>query len=303
MATTIRFGGYQGPQSVHTRAAQVFRSVIGNATNNEVVVELQANVTDDGRAAADLLTMVSEGELDICYFSSSYLTKRVPALAAIDLPFHFTSRAAAYAMLDGQVGTMMAADVSRATNYEVLGFWDNGFRHISNSERAIERAQDCNGLRLRTLNNAFHQTVFRALGFIPETIDVRDLVPAIKANRIDAQENPLTNIVNFGIHEFQPHITLTGHFFGAAVLLCNKERWRSWPAELSAIVRDAATQATTSQRQYAEQDDTTCLERLQQAGITPHTLTSEGQDSFHAALSDLKNMQMENLPVEISRLI
>ena len=303
MTTTIRFGGYQGPQSVHTRAAQVFASAIASTTANDVVVDLQANVTTEGHAAADLLTMVSEGKLDICYFSSSYLTEQVPALAAIDLPFHYASREAAYAMLDGQVGTRMAEDVARSTNYEVLGFWDNGFRHISNGVRPIRTAKDCQGLRLRTLNNSFHQSVFRALGFIPETIDVRDLVPAIKANRIDAQENPLTNIVNFGIHEFQPYITLTSHFFGSALLLCNKERLRSWPVDLSAVIRDAASQATASQREFAEQDDASCLNRLYEAGIEPHVPSTQELESFQVASSDLKGTQIKKLPSEISNLV
>ena len=185
----------------------------------------------------------------------------------------------------------------------VLGFWDNGFRHISNSVRPIRRAIDCQGLRLRTLNNAFHQSVFRALGFSPETIDVRDLLPAIKANRIDAQENPLTNIVNFGIHEFQPHITLTSHFFGSALLLCNQDCLRAWPADLSSVIRDAAQQATQSQRQFADQDDASCLSRLHEAGIRPHIPSAEELESFQTAVDGLKSQQLEQLPAEISQLI
>lgn len=300
MTTTIRFGGYQGPQSVHTRAAEVFRSTIASAVSGSVSVELRGNITTDGQAAADLLTMVSEGELDMCYFSSSYLTDEVPALSAIDLPFHFATRKAAYEMLDGPVGRLMAEEVAQSTNYEVLGYWDNGFRHISNSVRPIRSAADCSGLRLRTLNNDFHQRVFRALGFLPETIDVRDLVPAIKANRIDAQENPLTNIVNFGIHEFQPHVTLTSHFFGSALLLCNRERLRSWPADLAALVRQAAAVATVSQRQFAEHDDASCLNRLKEAGIVPYTPSAEELESFQDCLSGLKDELLNRLPGSIS---
>lgn len=303
LTLTIRFGGYQGPQSVHTRAAQEFSSAIATAAGTDVVVELQENVTEGGRAAADLLTMVAQDELDICYFSSSYLTKQVSALGAVDLPFHFTNRNDAYAMLDGPVGNLMAEDVARSTNYEVLGYWDNGFRHISNSIRPILSADDCTGMRLRTLDNAFHQKVFRALGFIPTTIDVRDLVPAIKANQVDAQENPLTNIVNFGIHEFQPYVTLTSHFFGSAVLLCNRKRLQSWPAEIASVVRDAATHATACQRQFAEEDDDTCLRRLHDAGIAPHTLNAGERASFQDRLTTLKDEQLAALPVEISDLI
>lgn len=303
MPTTIRFGGYQGPLSVHTRAAQSFQATVAEASGREVVVELEANVTETGRAAADLLTMVAGDELDICYFSSSYLTRQVPALGAIDLPFHFANRRDAYAMLDGPVGDIMAEDVARSTNYEVLGFWDNGFRHLSNSVRPIHTADDCAGLRLRTLDNAFHQDVFRALGFTPKTIDVRDLVPAIKDGEVDAQENPLTNIVNFGIHELQPHITLTGHFFGSAVLLANRARIEAWQDDVAALVRTAAAEATTLQRQFADEDDTSCLSRLEEAGITPHTPNSEQLKSFQNRVAHLKNAQLDGLPGRLSDLV
>ncbi len=303
MTTTIRFGGYQGPQSVHTRAAHEFRSALNRAAGPDVVVEMQENVTDNGRAAADLLTMVAQGDLDICYFSSSYLTTEAPSLAALDLPFHFVSRQSAYDLLDGSIGKLIADDVARATRYEVLDYWDNGFRHLSNSIRPILSANDCDGLRLRTLNNDFHQKVFRALGFIPTTIDVRDLVPAIKENRVDAQENPLTNIVNFGIHELQPHITLTGHFFGVALLLCNRERLQSWPADVSVIVKDAAAHATVCQRRFAAQDDASCLNRLEEAGITPITPNVHEMQSFQDRLSGLKEEQLERLPRRISELV
>lgn len=303
MTLTIRFGGYQGPQSVHTRAAEVFRAAVTEAAGPDINVDLLANVTESGRAAADLLTMVAQDELDICYFSSSYLTTEVPALSAIDLPFHYANRDDAYALLDGPVGALMAEDVARQTNYEVLGFWDNGFRHLSNSQRPIRQADDCRGLRLRTLNNAFHQDVFRALGFAPMTIDVRDLVPAIKANEVDAQENPLTNIVNFGIHELQPHVTLTSHFFGVALLLCNRERLQAWPADVSAAVRQAAAKATASQRTFANEDDATCLQRLQDAGITPHTPDAAEMKTFRDRLTGLKQQQLDTLPDRIAALL
>lgn len=303
MPTTIRFGGYQGPLSVHTRAAQAFQSAVADAAGHEVIVELDANITETGRAAADLLTMVAGDELDICYFSSSYLTRQVPALGAIDLSFHFANRDAAYALLDGPVGAIMTEEVAHATNYEVLGFWDNGFRHLSNSVRPIHTADDCAGLRLRTLDNPFHQDVFRALGFTPRTIDVRDLVPAIKAGDVDAQENPLTNIVNFGIHELQPHITLTSHFFGSAILLANRARLESWPGDVAALVRSAAAEATTLQRRFADEDDTSCLRRLAEAGITPHIPDGEQLQGFQDRVSHLKHAQLDGLPGRIADLV
>ena len=229
--------------------------------------DLQENVTAAGRKAADLLTMTANGELDLCYFSSSYLAARVPALNLFDLPFQFSDRAQAYASID-RVGDSLAESIAAATGYRVLGFWDNGIRHISNSRHAIVTPADCRGLTIRTLDNALHQRVFAALGFKPVTIDVKDLVAAVRERRVDAQENPLTNLINFQLHKTHRFVTLTGHFFGVALVLCNKQRFDSWPADVQAALREAVAAATVIQRQEAEREDEICLKELLADGVT-----------------------------------
>ena len=176
-----------------------------------IAIELTDNVTAAGRRADELLTMTEGDELDICYFSSSYLAGRVPSLELFDRPFRFADREAAYAALDGAAGRRMTEDVTRATGFRALGFWDNGFRHISNGRHPIRRPADCAGLRIRTLDNAMHQAFFRRLGFEPVFIDVKDLIAAVADGTVDAQENPLTNILNFELHRHHPFVSLTAH--------------------------------------------------------------------------------------------
>jgi hypothetical protein len=129
-----------------------------------VEVELTPNITEQGRKASDLLTLVEGGELDLCYFSSSYLAGRVPSLRVLDLPFLVTDRERAYWALDGDLGKRLADDIGTATGFRVLAYWDNGFRHFSNRLRPIRHPRDCQGMKIRTLDNALHQQVFRALG-------------------------------------------------------------------------------------------------------------------------------------------
>src|SRR5262249_46352675 len=157
--------------------------------------------------------------------SSSYLAGRVPSLRLLDLPFLVSDRARAYEALDGPLGDRLAADIAGVTGYRVLGFWDNGFRHFSNRLRPIRHPRACRGLRIRTLDNELHQQVFRQLGFEPVTIDVKDLPAAVASGQIDAQENPLTNTLNFALHRTHRHISLTSHFFGVALLLVNREHF------------------------------------------------------------------------------
>ncbi len=232
----IRFGGYQPPASVHNKAAEVFGNTLATRLGDDVAFSLDGNIIASGHQAADLLRFVEHGELTLCYFSASYLAERVPAFALLDLPFLLNHRPMAYAALDGPLGQHLAEQLEAHTGFRLLGWWDNGFRHLSNRVRPIQNPGDCRGLRIRTLMSDLHQDVFRRLGFEPVPLDVKDLLASVKSGSIDAQENPLTNIYNFGIHEHHRYITLSGHFFGAAVLLCHRASYDAWPADMQQAV-------------------------------------------------------------------
>jgi len=258
---------------------------------DDLELSVEPDITTQGRRAADLWSMVAGDELDICYFSASYLADQVPDLGLLDLPFEIADRAQAYAVLDGPIGRYLADRVAATTPYRVLGFWDNGFRNLSNRLRPIIEPKDCEGLRLRTLDNAFHQQVFQALGFKPSVLDVRDLLPAVVEGRIDAQENPLTNTVNFGIAEHHPFVTISRHFFGAALLLANRERFDDCSPALRQAVKQAANAATIAQRRFARDEDAACLDTLRARGSRVIVLSKQQRDHFRRAVSGVVEAQ------------
>jgi TRAP-type C4-dicarboxylate transport system substrate-binding protein len=257
---SLRCGGYQGEASVHTRGLRALAAALAAAP--DLTVELTPNVTAQGRKAADLLELVESGALELCYFASSYLGDRVPALRALDLPFAVRERDQAYRRLDGALGARLTEAIARATGYRLLACWDNGFRHITNRVRPIRSPADCRGLRIRTLDSALHQEIFRALGFEPVAIDVKDLPEAVAAGTVDAQENPLTNTVNFALHRHHREVSLTAHFFGVALLLVNRAAFERWPASTRQAIEQAVAAATAAQRGFAAAEDATCLARL-----------------------------------------
>jgi TRAP-type transport system periplasmic protein len=292
---TIRVGGYQGEASVHTQtlrafAAQAERELPGWR------VEVTANVADLGRKAADCLAMVADGRLELCYFNSSYLAEQVPSLALFDIPFVLTARDPVYRRLDGALGRTLAADVAAATPYRLVDFWDNGFRHVSNRLHPIRTPQDCAGLKLRIVASPLHREVFAALGFEPVVVDVKDLVAAVTHHTVDAQENPLTNLVNFELHRTHRHVSLTSHFFGVALVLAN----RAWFDGLDDGTKDGLTaamaQATARQRALAQAEDARCLARLQTDGVAVVPAEAIDFQAFRAAVAPIVSRELARLP-------
>ena len=266
-AINIRLAGYQPQRSILTQALRRLADGIAQHAGGSVDISLTDNITASGQRADALLAMTEGDELDICYFSSSYLAARVPSLALFDRPFAFAERPAAYVELDGATGRAIRDDVANTTGFRVLGFWDNGFRHISNARRPIRSPVDCAGLRIRTVNNAMHQAFFRKLGFEPLFIDIKDMVPAVADGTVDAQENPLTNIVNFRLQRYHRFVSLTSHIFGVALLLTNRERFNNWPPKIQAAVQGAAADATAAQRLAAAAEDDACHRQLAAEGV------------------------------------
>jgi len=302
-ATRIRFGGYQGPASVHTRAIAAFDRALEQRLGDAVALQVEGNVAALGHKAADLLDLVERGAFDLCYFSSSYLAPRVPALGVLDLPFAIATREALFAALDGALGERLRAAIAGATGYRALAFWDNGIRHLSNRARPIRQPTDCAGLTIRTQDNAFHQAVFRALGFQPVAIDPSELPAAVAAGRVDAQENPLTNLVNFGIYQDHPHVTLSAHLFGVAPVLVNRARHDAWPEDVRAGVQAALAEVTAAQRGFAQADDVTCLATLAAAGNQVVELSAAERAAFAAAVAPVVDAERARLDRDLLDLL
>jgi TRAP-type C4-dicarboxylate transport system substrate-binding protein len=299
---TLRFGGYQPARSVHTRGLHALAARVAHHAPDALAIDVTDNVVAAGRKAADLFTMVANGALDGCYFASSYLAARVPALDVLDLPFQAASRTAAFAALDGTGGALLAEAVTAATPYRVLGFWDNGIRHITNGVRPIHRPADCVGLSLRTLDSALHQAAFRALGFRPEFIDVAELPKAVAERRVDAQENPLTNMINFGLQAYHPYVSLTGHLLGVAPLLVNRARFDALPATARGVLAMAVRDSEAIQRGFAVEEDDACLKLLAEADIT--SIGSEFIDgvAFRAAVAETVTTAASGISAELRRI-
>lgn len=260
----IRLSGYQGLASVHTRGLHHLASRLAAAGLSR---EVEEDVTARGAAAKALFEAVEMDDAHLCYMASGYLTARVPALAVLDLPLTVHDRLRAHEALDGRAGKILTDHVAATTGFHVLGFWDNGVRHISNRARPIRTPEDCSGLVVRTLDNELYRRTLSAFGFKPVVTDVRELRQAVASGAVDAQENPLTNMLNFGLHEHHRFLSLTGHIFGVALLLCRAEWFRSLPADIAEALTCAADAATHVQRAFAMEEDRNALSRLLALGV------------------------------------
>jgi len=290
--------GYQSEASVHTRAIRVFADHLAQLG---FAPEVTADITKLGRNATDLFTLTEAGDIQVMHFAASYLVHRVPALEVFDLPFRYNGREGLLAALDSTLGARLKAEIAANTGYVALGFWDNGARHLSNRHRPIHSPQDCAGLKIRTMNSVLHQATFTALGMTPMYIDVKDYPGAVRSNVVDAQENPHTNTLNFGIPAHHPFLTPTGHFQGVSLFLCNRDWAEALPTAARTALYEAATLATAEQRRFAAAEDSEALNRILDQGIT--LTTDWDRAAFTASVAAVRAEAETRIAPEILALL
>lgn len=246
----VRLGGYAPEGSTHSRALDTIAVALRDEIGAEV--EVLYNVPDTGRSIHELLTDVQSGALTACYLSTSYLVDSVPPLGVLDLPYAFDSLAHAHRCLDGRLGQALSEPTSARTGLRPLGYWDNGMRHLSNGIRPIHAPEDCVGLRVRLQPSWAHERFFEELGATPVLSELRDGVDLVRRGAVDAQENPLANFVEYGIVELHPHLTLTGHAYGARGFYAGAAELEGWTDGAVHVFERAVRTAIDEQRRAAE---------------------------------------------------
>lgn len=291
----IKLGGYQGPGSINTRAGSCFGEVLQQKLGDRVSFELVADVLALGRKSGDLPNMVESGELALCYISTVRFSPVIHEMTLLELPFVVRERSNAIRALLGPLGGLFKQRMLERTPFRALGFWDNGFRHITNSVRPIHTPADCKGLRIRTQMSELHGEALTALGFQPIPVDIKEFVEQIGTGRFQAQENPLTNTFNFGVHHFHRYLTLTGHFFGASAFVCNETWYSTLPADVREAVDAAAHAATTYQHKLAAAEDDAILGLLDPRENEVIRLSAAEQDAFVLAVAPMRARHRKNL--------
>ena len=291
----LQLAGYQGADSVLTAGLHALSGLL-LASSRDWQVHMQADVTSGGVTAGNLFKRVESSPAQLCYLASGYLSSRVSELGVLDVPFSVCDRAAALACLDGDVGRILTCAVEEKTGYKVLGFWDNGFRHISNAIKPLYAASDCVGMSIRTLDNANYRDMLAALGFNPMTTDVKDLVHVVRNGGVQAQENPLTNLTGFSIWQHHPYVSLTGHYFGVVLLVCNKPWFGGLSKAHQESLAAAAQKATNAQRALAALEDARAIAFLQNKDVNILGSHELDQKSMLRATAAVGARQRAGLP-------
>src|SRR5881394_4018228 len=286
-AVQIRMGGYGPATTGFSKSLKFIGERLEKQFGDRVDVKYVWNIMDFGYRAEEILWLVESGVLTLGYQSSSYLTDRVPELGFVDLPFLFARRDQARAAMDGKLGQFLAQKIEDRVNYRILGWYENGFRQISNRLRTVRSPADLSGMRIRVLPSDVQARTFELLGAVPLRWDLTEAIAAIKAGTIDAQENPFANTVTYGVHKFHHYHSVTNHFYISRPIFLHRTAFESWPSDLQDAMREAVAASVAHQRGLAEEEDVASRKAINDEGCGIAELTPEELAAFSKAVQPL----------------
>lgn len=279
---TIKFAHVVSPSTAKGKAAEKFGELIEERTDGQIKVE----VYPDSQLGSDreILEQMQSGTVHMNAPFTGVLPTFVKEFELFDLPFLFKDREQAYELTNGELGDLLGEKLD-AQGLHLLGFWDGGFKHLTNSVRPIETPEDMSGLKMRTSQSPLLIQQFQELNAGGVSIDFSELYTSLQTKTVDGQENPLSNIVSKKFYEVQDYLTLSGHGYMAYPLIISKNFYNNLPEELQVAVNEVAQEVTEWQWEVALQDEEEYINILNDTDIQINELSADQKQEFKEAMT------------------
>ncbi len=223
----------------------------------------------------------------------------VPELQVFGLPFLIRDRAHAYKVLDGPVGKEFEAKLE-AQGFQVLGWWELGFRNMTTKNKPIHTPADLGGLKMRVQEAKVWLGLMRSLGAIPTPIPFGELYNALQQGVVDGQENPIVTIVSMKFYEIQKQVGLTEHTYTSLPVLANKKWWDGLTPEQRQVIAESVKTSVTEQRQTVASQVDEGMKFLKSQGVN---ITEVDKGKFMEATKDVPNLIADQVPPDLVRRI
>ena len=262
---TLKFAFQNQAGHPQAQGAQKFAELVSAKSGGQITVKLFPG----GTLGGDLQTVsaLQGGTIEITVLNAGILGAQVKEFAAYDFPFLFNNGQEADAVTDGPFGQKLLGKLEEK-GLHGLGYWDLGFRNLTNSKRPIAKADDIAGLKIRVIQSPIYVDLFSALGANATPLPFPELYSALDQKAVDGQENPNTVILSSKFAEVQKYLTQTRHIYNPQALIVSKKTWDGMSEQEKKIIADSATEATTFQRQASRGAADSALEALKKAGMT-----------------------------------
>ncbi len=266
----IRFGYGLNEQSNQGRAAKVFAEAVEKASGGKMKVR-----TIGASALGPDVQMQNSligGAQEMMVGSTATLVGITKEMALWDTPFLISNAKEADALLDGPIGDKIRNKLPEK-GLVGLAYWENGFRNLTNSKRAISKVEDLEGIKLRVMQNNVFLNSFKTLGANAVPMAFSELFSALETNTVDGQENPFNTILSSKFYEVQKYMTVTNHVYSPWIVMASKKWWDQLSKDEQKILSDAAKLSRDFERKDTRDEASRAVADLKAKGMQVNELS------------------------------
>ncbi|RJQ80634.1 MAG: DctP family TRAP transporter solute-binding subunit [Desulfobacteraceae bacterium] len=272
------------PEHPYNIGAQKFIDLIRERTNGRIQIKLYPAL-QLGKGEREMLEGVQQGAIDLLVTSTGPLGGFSPTINILDFPFLFRDFDHVDLVLDGPIGRKLLDDFEKV-DVKGLAFWENGFRHLTNSKSPVKKAADGKGLKIRTMENKVHLSAWKSAGFNPTPMAWGEVFTAMQQGVIDGQENPIAVYYATKLWDAkQKYLSLTAHVYSPAPILMSKKVFDAMPKEDQELFSKTALEVAKFERKINRDAEESRLQEVAGKGIT--VVRDVDRESFRKAMASV----------------
>ncbi|MBN1847895.1 MAG: TRAP transporter substrate-binding protein [Deltaproteobacteria bacterium] len=268
--TKLKLATVTPAHHAYSLGAQEFARLIEKGSGGQVIIKVYP-AGQLGKGERELLEGLQIGTIELAVTATGPVSNFSPAMGVVDLPFFFTDPEHVDSVLDGPIGRELLDGLQNA-GMQGLAFFENGFRHFTNSSRPLQRPEDFKGLKFRTMENPVHLASVRRLGAQAVPMSWGEVYTSLQTKVIDGQENPIAIIHAYKLDEVQKYLSLTGHFYSPAPLSISLKVFKSLGPEWRKLFFEAAVKAAAYERKLIRDNEAQQLKEIKSRGMVVNTV-------------------------------
>jgi tripartite ATP-independent transporter DctP family solute receptor len=238
-----------------------FKEEVEKRVGNKVEIKIYPG-GQLGTKASEVLGGLQTGSIEIAQWSPGNYGEYSKAFVPLDIPYLFPDEKVAQRFLASKVGKKMKEQLIKDADIRMLGYFDCGFRHLTNNKREIKTPADLKGLKIRTMTNPMQMITFKQFGAAPTPIAFAELFTALQQGVVDGQENPLTQIYFSRFQEVQKYITLTAHSYTLSGVAMGNDYYNSLPKDVKKAINISINIAAKFVMEKRIEQENTILKEL-----------------------------------------
>lgn len=262
-ALRLKVGTTTAPDGHYVKGLQEMQRLLEEYSDGGMTLDIYPNSQLGNER--DMMENVGMGVQEMCLISTGPIPNFVSDFAVLDLPYLFEDEAHAYEVLDGEIGTSLLGQLD-SQGIKGVGFWENGFREVTNDKKEIKTPEDLKGMKIRTMENSVHMATYQTLGATATPMAWSEIFTALQQGTVDGQENPIAIIESAKVYEVQKYVSMIDMFYSPCVLMIAQSTYDGFTDEQKEAFDKAAEEAKDYQREYSSNYNKDALDNMKEIG-------------------------------------